>query len=88
MRQIKLFFLVISCILTINYSFKYYKKTQRINCYINCSNYHYLDQASHWEYNEFNIDNGDTIWTDKQCYNDWCICIDECLPGLCCELLN
>ena len=58
------------------------------HCYQKCSEYHLLGEASAWNYNDFVIDNGDTIWVDKQCYNDWCICIDECNPGLCCELLR
>ena len=39
-------------------------------------------------YDGFLIDNEDTIWVDEECYNDWCICIDECNPGLCCALLR
>ena len=58
------------------------------NCYIQCSDYHLLGEANHWEYNDFMIDSGDTIWVDEECYNDWCICIDECKAGLCCELLR
>ena len=36
----------------------------------------------------FIIDDKDTIWIDEECYNDWCICIDECKAGLCCEFLR
>ena len=53
-----------------------------------CSDYHLLGEATHWDYNDFVIDNGDTIWVDEECYNDWCICIDECKAGLCCEFLR
>ena len=47
-----------------------------------------MGEANHWNYNDFVIDNGDTIWVDEECYNDWCICIDECKAGLCCEFLR
>ena len=58
------------------------------NCYVKCSDYHLFGEAIHWDYNDFVIDNGDTIWVDEECYNDWCICIDECKTGLCCEFLR
>ena len=29
------------------------------------------------------IENKDTIWVDKECYYDWCICINECYTSLC-----
>ena len=47
-----------------------------------------LKKSIHWNFTESIIDEGDTIWLDKECYNDWCICIDECRYGLCCELLK
>ena len=65
-----------------------YSESQVDNCYIECSDYHFLGEAIHWNYQDFVIDNSDTIWIDEECYNDWCICIDECNPGLCCELLR
>ena len=65
-----------------------YTKKHITNCYIQCSDYHFLAEAIHWNYNDFVIDNGDTIWIDKECYYDWCICIDECKAGLCCEFLR
>ena len=65
-----------------------YSKIQIDNCYIKCSDYHLLGEASYWDYNDFLISNGDTIWVDEECYNDWCICIDECKAGLCCEFLR
>ena len=57
-------------------------------CYNKCSDYHLLGDVTHWDYNDFVIDNGDTIWVDEECYNDWCICIDECKAGLCCAFLR
>jgi len=63
-------------------------KYQIKNCYLKCSDYHLLGEAAPWNYNDFVIDNGDTIWVDEECYNDWCICIDECKAGLCCEFLR
>ena len=65
-----------------------YSEFQVDNCYIECSDYHLLGEAIHWNYQDFFIDSNDTIWIDEECYNDWCICIDECNPGLCCELLR
>ena len=64
-----------------------YSNMQNNNCFIKCSDYHLLGEATHWDYNDYIIDNGDTIWVDEECYNDWCICIDECKAGLCCEFL-
>ena len=58
------------------------------NCYLKCSDYHLLGEATHWDYIDFIIDDRDTIWIDEECYNDWCICIDECKAGLCCEFLR
>ena len=65
-----------------------YSKIKIDNCYIKCSDYHLLGEAAHWNYIDFVIDNGDTIWVDEECFNDWCICIDECKAGLCCEFLK
>ena len=78
-----LLFLVIG-IITINFTYKIFNN----NCYNKCSDYHLLGDVSHWNYHDFIIDNEDTIWVDEECYQDWCICIDECNPGLCCELLK
>ena len=69
-------------------SYKIYTHYEDKNCYSRCSDYHLTGESSHWNYNDFLIDNKDTIWVDKECYNQWCICIDECKPGLCCEFLN
>ena len=80
--------LVIISILTINFAFKMFSKVKKQYCYTKCSEYHYLNESIHWNFTEYIIDEGDTIWLDKECYNDWCICIDECSPGLCCELLK
>ena len=78
--------LVIGLIIIILY--QTYSNRQIDNCYIKCSDYHLLGEATHWNYNDFVSDNGDTIWVDEECYNDWCICIDECKAGLCCEFLR
>ena len=75
-------------ILIIFISYKTYAKFQNDNCYEKCADFHLLGAAAHWDYNDFEIDNGDTIWVDEECYTEWCICIDECNPGLCCELLR
>ena len=75
-------------IITINFTYKLYVKIFTNNCYQKCSDYHFLGEASNWNYNDFVIYNQDTIWIDEECYNDWCICIDECYPGLCCEYLR
>jgi len=80
--------LLIVGIMLIMILYKTYAKVQIDNCYIKCSDYHLLGEATHWDYNDFVIDNGDTIWVDEECYNDWCICIDECKAGLCCEFLR
>ena len=69
-------------------SFKIYSKIQNEKCYYKCADFHLLGEASHWNYNDFVMDNGDTIWVDEECYTEWCICIDECNPGLCCEFLR
>ena len=63
-------------------------KYQIKNCFLKCSDYHFLGEATHWDYIDFIIDDRDTIWIDEECYNDWCICIDECKAGLCCEFLR
>ena len=84
----KILLFLITGIITINFTYKIYLKILNNNCYQKCSDYHLLGEASHWNYNDFVIDIKDTIWVDKECYNDWCICIDECNPGLCCELFR
>ena len=68
--------------------YEIYSENQINNCYIKCSDYHLLGEATDWDYIDFIIDDNDTIWIDEKCYNDWCICIDECKAGLCCELLK
>jgi len=68
--------------------YELYYKSQINNCYIKCSDYHLLGEAAHWDYIDFIIDDRDTIWIDEECYNEWCICIDECRAGLCCEFLK
>ena len=78
--------LIVGLIIIILY--KSYSNIQIDNCYIKCSDYHLLGEATPWDYNDFVIDNEDTIWVDEECYNDWCICIDECKAGLCCEFLR
>ena len=88
MKKLILFVLLIVGIILTMILYKTYAKMQIDNCYIKCSDYHLLGEATHWDYNDFVIDNGDTIWVDEECYNDWCICIDECKAGLCCEFLR
>ena len=83
-----LFALLVVGIIIIKISYSTYSKMQIDNCYIKCSDYHLLGETTPWDYNDFVIDNGDTIWVDEECYNDWCICIDECKAGLCCEFLR
>ena len=68
--------------------YEFCSKYQIKNCYLKCSDYHLLGGATHWDYIDFIIDDRDTIWIDEECYNDWCICIDECKAGLCCEFLR
>ena len=87
-RKTKILLLLMIGMITIIITYKIYFKILNNNCYHKCSDYHLLGEANHWNYNDFVIDNEDTIWVDEQCYNDWCICIDECNPGLCCELLR
>jgi len=86
MKKLLIILLLIFGIIIILY--KSCPKIQIKNCYMKCSDYHLLGEATHWDYNDFVIDNGDTIWIDEECYNDWCICIDECKAGLCCEFLR
>ena len=84
----KILFSVIIGILTVNFSYKMYYTMQNQKCYNKCSEYHFLNGSSHWDFEEYIIDMGDTIWVDQECYNEWCICIDECQPGLCCDFLD
>ena len=88
MKKLLLTALLVVGIIFILISYTTYSKIQNNNCYIKCSDYHFLGEASPLDYNDFVIDNGDTIWVDEDCYNDWCICIDECKAGLCCEFLR
>ena len=87
-NKTKILLLLMVGIVTISITYKIYFKILNNNCYHKCSEYHLSGDASHWNYNDFVIDNEDTIWVDAECYQDWCICIDECNPGLCCELLK
>ena len=88
MKKLLLIALLIVGIIIIKISYKTYSNMQINNCYKKCSDYHLLGEAAPWDYNDFVIDKGDTIWVDEECYNDWCICIDECKTGLCCEFLR
>ena len=88
MKKLLIIALLIIGIILIKISYTTFSNIQIENCYIQCSEYHLLGEASPWDYNDFVIDNGDTIWVDEECYNDWCICIDECKAGLCCEFLR
>ena len=84
----KILFVIISGILIINFSYSFYNKIQNANCYEICADFHLSGDAEHWNFNDYVINIGDTIWIDEECYNEWCICIDECKVGLCCELLR
>ena len=84
-RSLSILLLFISVIMIIH---KIYSEYEINNCYLKCSDYHLLGEATHWDYIDFMIEDGDTIWIDEECYNDCCICIDECKSGLCCELLK
>ena len=84
-RRLIILLLIVGAIMIL---YEIYSENQIDNCYIKCSDYHFLGEASPLDYNDFVIDNGDTIWVDENCYNDWCICIDECKTGLCCEFLG
>ena len=88
MKKLLLFVLLIVGIILIMIFYKTCSQIRINNCYTKCSDYHLLGEATHWDYYDFVIDNGDTIWVDEECYNDWCICIDECKAGLCCEFLR
>ena len=57
-------------------------------CYEKCAEFHLLGETTFWEFSDYVVFNEDTVWVDKECYDDWCICIDECRYGLCCELLK
>ena len=80
--------MILIVIILLVFSVYFYKNLKSKNCYQECSIFHFDGSSSHWELKEFSIDLGDTIWFDSECYNDWCICIDECLPGMCCQLLK
>ena len=86
--MIKIPLLLLTGMILIYFTLKIYYKIPNQNCYQKCSDYHLLGEATHWDYKDFVIDNRDTIWVDEECYNDWCICIDECKAGLCCEFLR
>ena len=84
-RRLIILLLIVGAVMIL---YKIYSEKQINNCYIKCSDYHLLGEANHWDYIDFIIGDKDTIWTDEECYNDWCICIDECKAGLCCEFLR
>ena len=83
----KLIFMILLFVVPVVIFLAYQNKKNNI-CYEKCSNYHYLEASKHWNYEDYFLDINDTIWADEECYNDWCICIDECKPGLCCKLLD
>tara|TARA_Y100000590_G_C15451186_1_gene912744 strand:- start:304 stop:573 length:270 start_codon:yes stop_codon:yes gene_type:complete len=89
MSRIVKFFLIflISLVLFFIIMFLHDEKQKRF-CYQKCSEFHVMGEAVNWEYNEYLIFEDDTIWIDKECYDSWCICMDECKPGLCCKLLK
>ena len=84
-RRLIILLLIVGAIMIL---YEIYSENQIKNCYLKCFEYHLLGEATHWDYIDFIIDDRDTIWTDEECYNDWCICIDECKAGLCCEFLR
>ena len=84
-RRLIILLIIVSAIIIL---YEIFSKYQIKNCYLKCSDYHLLGEATHWDYFDFIIDDRDTIWIDEECYNDWCICIDECKAGLCCEDLR
>ena len=88
MQKTKIPLILISIIIVVIFLYQIYSAMYNQYCYQKCSEFHLLGASNHWNFNDFIIDNEDTIWVDEQCYNDWCICIDECSPGLCCELLK
>ena len=47
-----------------------------------------MGEAIKWENKNYFYDGIDTIWFDRECYDEWCACIDECSPGLCCKFLQ
>ena len=87
-KYILFIILTILSIFLFIYYYGIYTKLKYSYCYDKCSEYHYLNESKHWYFEEFLIDSNDTIWIDEECYNNWCICIDECYKGLCCELLK
>ena len=87
-KKILIPMIIIIGILIVNFSYKMYYKVKNQYCYTKCSEYHYLNESIHWHFTEYIIDSSDSLWVDQECYNDWCICIDECNAGLCCELLK
>ena len=84
-KFISLALLFILIIILVYQSYLYHLNKK---CYDECSKYHFHGLGEHWAYEDYMVYKGDTIWFDKTCYNAWCICIDECNPGQCCELLN
>ncbi len=84
-RRLIILLIIVGAIIIL---YEIYSENQIKNCYLKCSDYHLLGEATHWDYIDFIIDDRDTIWIDEECYNDWCICIDECKAGLCCEFLR
>ena len=85
LRIIIIFLTVLSIFILFNH---FFLKKKVIECFEKCSEFHFSGEPEYWEFSNFFIFESDTIWLDEQCYNMWCICIDECKPGLCCELLK
>ena len=76
------------CIILIATSIFFHNKNRKNECFHKCAIFHLNGEADFWKYSEYIIMENDTVWIDKECYNLWCICMDECKPGLCCEFLN
>ena len=89
MSKIVKTFLIFSIILILFISIIFFHdKKQKTSCYQKCSEFHLMGEAMNWEYSEYLIFENDTIWIDQECYDSWCICMDECKRGSCCELLK
>ena len=46
--------------------YEIYSENQIKNCYLKCSDYHLLGEATHWDYIDFIIDDRDTIWIENK----------------------
>ena len=88
MKLIKPLFIIMIAVILILIINTIYSRNLNQTCYEKCSELHLMGVASNWDYSDYVIIQSDTIWVDRECYDFWCICIDECDPGLCCDLLK